>query len=83
MGQDTPTGLQGEDIHIFARITGVADVFDALCSKRCYKEPWTVEQTMQLIHDEAGRHFDPALVKILEDNLEAVLDIQKEYADPA
>jgi len=81
-GSGYPNGIAGEDIHIFARITGVADVFDALCSKRCYKHAWTVEQTMELIHSESGMHFDPKLVKILEDNLDAVLDIQSEYSDP-
>jgi response regulator RpfG family c-di-GMP phosphodiesterase len=80
-GSGYPDGVKGKDIHIFARITAVADVFDALCSKRCYKHAWTVEQTMELIHNESGAHFDPALVQILEDNIDKVLEIQREYSD--
>ncbi|MGB1238231.1 MAG: DUF3369 domain-containing protein [Pseudomonadales bacterium] len=80
-GSGYPNQLQGDEIHVFARITGLADVFDALCSKRCYKEAWTVEDTMKLIRNESGKHFDPRLVQILEDNLDKVLQIQQEYQD--
>ncbi len=81
-GTGYPNGIAGEDIHIFARITGIADVFDALCSKRCYKEAWTIEQTMKEIRSQSGLHFDPALVKLLNENLESVMDIQREHSDP-
>ncbi|MEH6445804.1 MAG: HD domain-containing phosphohydrolase, partial [Oceanospirillaceae bacterium] len=81
-GSGYPSGLSGEDIHIFARITAVADVFDALCSNRCYKKAWTVDQTMKLIREQSGAHFDPALVSLLNENLDQVLQIQKEYMDP-
>ncbi|MFT5707927.1 MAG: response regulator RpfG family c-di-GMP phosphodiesterase [Oceanospirillaceae bacterium] len=81
-GSGYPSGLSGEDIHIFARITAVADVFDALCSNRCYKKAWTVENTMQFIRDQSGVHFDPALVSLLNENLDLVLQIQKKHADP-
>jgi response regulator RpfG family c-di-GMP phosphodiesterase len=54
--------LAGEDIPMGARITAIADVFDALVSPRCYKQPWTFEKALALLHEEAGRHFDPALV---------------------
>jgi len=80
-GSGYPVGLSGTDIHIFGRITGLADVFDALCSKRCYKHAWTVEETMALIHEQSGTHFDPDLVKLLQDNLSVVLEIQNQYQD--
>ena len=81
-GSGYPNGLVGDDIHIFARITGIADVFDALCSKRCYKQPWTVDDTMQLIREQSGSHFEPKLVQLMEDNLETIIQIQNAHSDP-
>ena len=54
--------LSGEDIPLAARITAVADVFDALVSPRCYKEPWSFERALNLLREESGKHFDPMLV---------------------
>ncbi|MDR2695544.1 MAG: HD domain-containing protein [Deltaproteobacteria bacterium] len=54
--------LAGEGIPLGARITAIADVFDALVSPRCYKEPWPFEKALALLREEAGSHFDPALV---------------------
>jgi hypothetical protein len=54
--------LAGEDIPLGARITAIADVFDALVSPRCYKQPWTFEDALTQLKKEAGEHFDPALV---------------------
>ncbi|MCG9728291.1 two-component system response regulator [Shewanella sp. Isolate13] len=62
-GSGYPYGLSGEDIPIEGRIVAIADVFDALTSIRPYKKAWTVEATMALIEDEAGKHFDPELVR--------------------
>ena len=56
--------LRGEEIPLFARIVAVADVYDALTSKRAYKEPWTAEQVSDLLRKESGHHFDPELVDI-------------------
>lgn len=58
------TGKRGEDIPLFARIVGLADVVDALFSRRSYKEPWSEEQVLKYVRDESGRHFDPELVDI-------------------
>jgi len=80
-GSGYPSKLEGEDIHIYARITALADVFDALGSKRCYKDPWPMDDVMQLIKDESGKHFDPNLVDILCDNLELFHEITKKYPD--
>jgi HD-GYP domain-containing protein (c-di-GMP phosphodiesterase class II) len=58
------TPLRGEEIPLFARIVAVADVYDALTSKRAYKEPWSAEQVSDLLRKESGHHFDPELVDI-------------------
>ncbi len=56
--------LRGLEIPLFARIVAVADVYDALTSKRAYKDPWTAEQVTEFLRKESGRHFDPELVDI-------------------
>ncbi len=64
--------LAGEAIPLGARITAIADVFDALVSPRCYKKPWTFEDALDLLRKEAGEHFDPELVESMI-GLEALL----------
>ena len=61
-GSGYPNGLSGTDIPIEGRIVAIADVFDALTSIRPYKKAWTIEDTMNLIESESGKHFDPELV---------------------
>ncbi len=61
-GSGYPAGLRGEEIPLAARIVKLADEFDALISPRPYKEPWSLEQTLDLVREEAGRQFDPAVV---------------------
>lgn len=80
-GSGYPNQLAGEDIHIFGRITAIADVFDALVSKRVYKEEWDMKEVLSLFHKESGKHFDPSLVKIFILNLKTFLDIHQQYAD--
>lgn len=58
------TPLHGESIPLFARIVAVADVYDALTSRRSYKEPWSDERVAQFLLEQAGRHFDPEIVQI-------------------
>ncbi len=62
-GSGYPRGLKGEEIPLSARIMAVADVFDALVSKRSYKGPFPFEDAVAIIRDGAGRHFDPVTVK--------------------
>ena len=62
-GSGYPLGLKGEDIPIEGRIAAVADVFDALTTKRPYKEAYSFEKAMQIIREGKGSHFDPALVE--------------------
>lgn len=80
-GTGYPNRLSGEDIHIYARIVAVADVFDALSSKRCYKEPMALEQVLSIIKKDAGTHFDPALVELFLDNIDKFLEIRDTYKD--
>ena len=80
-GTGYPRGLAGEDIHIYGRITAVADVFDALASDRVYKKAWDLERIIDLFRRERGRHFDPRLVDVFLEHLPAFLDIRDRFAD--
>lgn len=82
-GSGYPKGLKGEDIHIYGRITAVADVFDALGSERVYKKAWSLEKIVALFKAEQGKHFDPVLVDILLNNLDDFLAIRDRYQDEA
>ena len=61
-GTGYPRGLKGEEIPLSARIMAVADVFDALVSRRSYKEPFSFEEAMRIIQEDSGTRFDPAIV---------------------
>jgi len=80
-GQGYPQGLRGEEIHIYSRITALIDVFDALYHKRVYKEPWDLNNILEYITNERGKHFDPNLVDIFLDNLDKFLSIYQAYPD--
>ena len=62
-GKGYPYGISGEEIPLSARIMAVADVFDALTSKRCYKKAMSLEKAYVIIREESGTHFDPAVVE--------------------
>ncbi len=64
-GQGYPCQLEGEDIHIYGRIVALADVFDALAHKRCYKEAWKIAEVIEYIKAHRGIQFDPELVDIM------------------
>ncbi len=80
-GKGYPKSTVGEDIHIYGRITALADVFDALGSDRVYKTAWPLEKIMSLIKEERGEHFDPELVDLFVNNLEMFLVIRDEFSD--
>lgn len=63
-GSGYPTGISKEDIPLCARIMAVADVFDALVSKRVYKEKMSVDEAYNVLKEESGKHFDPQIVDI-------------------
>ena len=77
-GNGYPCGKAGEEIHIFARIVAIADVFDALLSKRPYKNTWAKEEVLQEFIDQKGKHFDPELTQLLIDNFEELAHLHKE-----
>jgi HD-GYP domain-containing protein (c-di-GMP phosphodiesterase class II) len=68
-GGGYPHGIAGEDIPLEARILTACDVFDALTSRRAYREPWPQGRALQLLRDESGTSFDPACVEALLDVL--------------
>lgn len=80
-GSGYPDGLIGEDIHIYGRITALADVYDALASDRVYKKAWPLDDVIQLIKDERGKHFDPQLVDLFMCNLDKFNHIRLTYQD--
>ena len=65
-GSGYPNGLKGEEIPLEGRIVAIADVFDALTSKRPYKEAWPVEKAVDLIQSQSGKHFDPNIVTLFQ-----------------
>ncbi|WP_213607873.1 two-component system response regulator [Pseudoalteromonas sp.] len=80
-GTGYPNGLKGEEISIEGRIVAIADVFDALTSKRPYKEPWSIEQTLEHMQQQAGKHFDPQLVELFISKIDAILAIKKAHQE--
>jgi len=77
-GNGYPQGLSGDDIPIVGRIVGLADVFDALTSKRPYKEPYPMDMALHIINKERGQHFEPELSDLLLENADEFLKIKKE-----
>lgn len=63
-GTGYPKGLKGEEIHIFGRLTAIADVFDALICKRVYKDPWPVDKIITMFTESSGKDFDPKVIDI-------------------
>ncbi len=80
-GSGYPQELVGEEIPLFGRICALADVFDALTTKRPYKEAWPLDEALALITKDSGSHFDPALVDALMEMLPEILEIKETYSD--
>lgn len=80
-GSGYPFGLKETAIPIEARIVALTDVFDALTSERPYKKAWSVADALDFIKSQAGKHFDPALVPLLEQKLDKILEIKARWAD--
>jgi len=80
-GSGYPHGLSGEEIPIFGRICAVADVFDALISKRPYKDAYPVEVALSIMRKERGRHFDPGVLDVFLDNAAAFVEIRTRLGD--
>ena len=80
-GTGYPKGLKGEEIHIYGRITALADVFDALGSERVYKKAWSDTDIFNHFREERGEHFDPQLVDIFFEHLEEFLEVRATLVD--
>ncbi len=80
-GEGYPRQLRGEEIPLVARIVAVADVYDALGSRRSYKAPWPREKIEAFFREEAGKHFDPEIAHILLDNFDAVERVRDTFIE--
>jgi response regulator RpfG family c-di-GMP phosphodiesterase len=80
-GSGYPDGKQGEQIHIYARIAALADVYDALRHRRCYKDAWTLEQVLAEIDSQAGKQFEPKLVTVFKTIVPKLEAILQKYPD--
>ncbi|WP_022941897.1 HD domain-containing phosphohydrolase [Psychromonas hadalis] len=80
-GSGYPNGKKEFEISIEGRITAIADVFDALCSKRCYKQAWPLIEAKKEIENCAGSQFDPQLSQLFEDNFQLFADIYNQHPD--
>jgi HD-GYP domain-containing protein (c-di-GMP phosphodiesterase class II) len=76
-------GKRGEEIPFFGRIVALADVYDALSCKRCYKEAWNENEVLDTIRAEAGKQFDPELVEVFLDNIDTFRQLEMLYPDNA
>ena len=80
-GTGYPKGLKGKDIHLHARIVAIADVFDALSSKRVYKDAFPLEKTLKILEEGKFIHFDPELIDLFLKNIDQFLEIQTAFPD--
>ncbi|MEE2025342.1 MULTISPECIES: DUF3369 domain-containing protein [Alkalimonas] len=80
-GTGYPGGKKAEDIHIYGRIAAIADVYDALRHRRCYKSAWPLNKVIQLIESESGKQFEPKLVDVFKSKVDKLEAILKKYPD--
>jgi putative two-component system response regulator len=80
-GSGYPRGLKGGDIPIVGRICAIADVFDALTSKRVYKPEFPLEKAINIMKEGRGKHFDPELLDIFLNSIDDVMEIKNKYQE--
>jgi len=80
-GSGYPNSLKGEEIHIYGRISAIADVFDALGSDRVYKKAWEDEKIFKMFKEESGKHFDPTLIDIFLHHKKEFLEIRDKFKE--
>ncbi len=80
-GKGYPNKIQGENIHIYGRIVGLVDVFDAIFSDRVYRKAMPLEKALKIMTEETGHHFDPRLGELFLSNLPKFLAIAEKYGD--
>lgn len=81
-GTGYPEGLKGTSIPLVARIVALADVFDALTSKRVYKDAFSLEQSLKIIDESCGKHFDPVIVEAFKNEFSTIEYIYKKHHSP-
>ncbi|MFC1463095.1 HD-GYP domain-containing protein, partial [Verrucomicrobiota bacterium] len=74
-------GKSGEEIPLSARIVSLADVYDALVSKRCYKEAWSEDDALAVIREESGRQFDSSVVDAFFAKHDVIAAVRERYKD--
>jgi HD-GYP domain-containing protein (c-di-GMP phosphodiesterase class II) len=82
-GEDKPCGKKGEEIPLAGRIVAIADVYDALCSKRVYKEPWSENDVLEEMRKLSGSKFEPKLIDIFFEILPNIKQIQNQNPEDA
>jgi len=80
-GRGYPRRLHGESIPIEGRIVAIADVFDALTSRRRYKAPWPLDRVEAFMRENSGSHFDPALIEVFCSNIDRFAEVMTTLAD--
>lgn len=80
-GSGYPNKIAGENIPISARIVTIADVFDALTSNRPYKKAWSIDEALEFLEDEKGKHFDPHLIDLFKDNIDEIKKIHDDLQE--
>ncbi len=80
-GEGYPKGLKGKNIPVSGRIAAICDVFDALTSKRVYKDAMPVEQALDILREERGSHFDAEIIDVFMKNLDEILEIRNNFMD--
>ena len=81
-GSGYPKGSKADDIHIYGRIVAIADVFDALTSRRPYKDAWSFEDALNFLKEESTKHFDPVLVDLFIKNNNEISKIFNSFKEP-
>ncbi|MBF0161685.1 MAG: two-component system response regulator [Magnetococcales bacterium] len=80
-GSGYPRGLRGEEIPLVGRLVAIGDVFDAVTSKRPYKEAWPIDRAIDLLRQGSGHHFDPRLLALFLENMPEVLSIKEKFRE--
>ncbi len=80
-GSGYPRALSGENIPLTGRIVAVADVFDALTSERPYKKAWSIEEAVEFLKEQSGKHFESRLVELFLEILPDILLIREQYSE--
>ena len=80
-GSGYPNQLSGKDIPESSRIVAIVDVFDALVCKRPYKDPWSIEESLNEMRHSAGSHFDPDLFELFIQEMPRIIEIKDQWSD--